>query len=360
MAAREIKDLAIFHRALDEMKLEEPEVVLVSGSDTGVVDRVLERLRTRLRKEEGAFESVVFSGEPGDEVRLHEEVCNIPLFSPYRLIIVRAGEELFRTVLAQKARAAVYKRDFAHIPDRTLLVIAHAGAPTKSLLSLFGDRILHLVTRDLYPNQVQDQIRAVAARLHLRLDEEAMHALRESLDPRQSGVEAALQRLKAVLTPEELQRSVPVTRVREILFPSQGWDSFVLVDALFALDHRTLQRELLRFNPGNDSFLAILKLMLNRANEIRMARAGRDLGMNDEELLEFLDLKNRHPFVKKKILQRLGGELANISDQQLGAIYQLLVQLHRDFRGVVPVSNHKRIFEERALEVFFLRSATPA
>ncbi|MCB1320138.1 MAG: hypothetical protein KDK34_07790 [Leptospiraceae bacterium] len=132
-----------------------------------------------------------------------------------------------------------------------------------------------------------------------------------------------------------------------------GCNSFALVDALFALDHRTVQRELIRFNPSEDSFFGILKLILNRANEIRLAKSGIGMGMNDDELLSFLALKNRPPFIQKKILSRLKAEINRFTTPRLRIIFDFIIECQRDFRSNIPVPRQNLIFQQRILSVFF-------
>ena len=92
----EFKDLPGFHKHLDKLDLESPGVMMVSGSDVAAADGIIDRFRHRLRKEIGQYETILFSGESGDDLRFIEEIANVPLFSPYRFILVRQGDELFR------------------------------------------------------------------------------------------------------------------------------------------------------------------------------------------------------------------------------------------------------------------------
>lgn len=350
---QEIKELQSVHRALDKMNLDQPDVILISGSDTGVLEALLERIRHRLHKDIGPFETVVFSGEGGDESRLQQEIFNIPLFSPYRLLIVRQGEELFRNILASKSIYNSFLHEARSMPDRTLLVIQYDGQPTKKMTAIFHDQLLHFITRDLYANQIIDAIRNIAGSLHLHLDEESIHLLRESVEPKNGAIESTLHRLKEMLDEDQRRQPIGVEQVREALFPGMGCNSFALVDALFSLDHRTVQRELIRFNPSEDSFFGILKLILNRANEIRLAKSGIGMGMNDDELLSFLALKNRPPFIQKKILSRLKAEINRFTTPRLRIIYDFIIECQRDFRSNIPVPRQNLIFQQRILSVFF-------
>ena len=328
-------------------------VVLVSGSDLEAFDAVLARVKKILGKKIGTFETSGVSGEPGDHLRLHEEIFNIPLFSPFRLILVRQAAEVFRPVLANKSSLAVIAEDFQErLPDRTWILIQYEGAPPKKLEKALGPTLLHLSTRDLYPNQIMDGIRRAATAQGLNLSEEALHELRERLEPRSGAIEQALKRLKERL-PEKTHEHVSALDIRDSLFPNPGYNPFELVDAVYRGDFQATERELVRFNGVTDNLFAVLKLMLNRADEIRRATIGKNMGMSENELVELLELQTRPPFVRKKILQRLSFEAPRFDSGRLERVYELLLSMQKDFRGVVPHARQPLYFQERIREVFF-------
>lgn len=355
----EVKDLASFQKNQDKLDLENPGVIMVSGSDTAAADGLIDRFRLRLSKEIGQYETILFSGETGDDQRFIEEIANVPLFSPYRFILVRQGEELFRTPLASKAQYAGYTEAFANPSPRTAIFVVYAGSPSQKLVKLFhAAGFLHFVTRDLFSNQISDQIRAIAKRLHLNLGEEAVHVVRESVEPKSGAIEQALQRLRDTLANNELERPISLDAVREVLFPGQGVNAFAFVDALFALDHRSVERELIHFNPAADNFFSILKIILNRTDEIRKARIGIGMGMQDAELIDFLGLKGRPPFIQKKILSRLKMEVNTFPPLRLEGVYEMLIQIQNEFRSNVPAARHSLIFQRHISDVFFATASS--
>lgn len=356
----EVKDLPGFQRHLDKLPLEAPGVVMISGSDPAVADSQIERLRQRLRKEIGEFETLLFSGETGDDHRFIEEIANVPLFAPYRLIIVRQAEELFRVPLQSKSQHAGYVSAFAQAPQRTAIFLVYSGSAPQKLVKLFqGCGLLHLATRDLFSNQILDQIRAAAKRLQLNLGEEGLHLLRESIDPKSGAIEQVLQRLRDHLPPEARAEGTPIKldAIREVLFPGQGINAFTLVDSLFALDQRGVERELIRFNPASDNFFSVLKIMLNRTDEIRKARTGIGMGMQDGELIDFLGLKSRPPFIQKKILSRLKMEVNTFKPQRLEMIYEMLIEIQNEFRSNVPPARQNLIFQRHTSDIFFANTS---
>ena len=345
------KDPAGLRKYLDGVNLDTPDVVVLSGSDTSVFPGTVETVRALLEKKVGSFEVTTFSGEPDDDRRFQEEIFNIPLFAPYRLVIVRQGHDVFRQAVQSPSVATALQEEFSRLPDRTFILIEYAGDPGARFLKLFGDRLHHSVSRDLYSNQVLDVILGLSKRIGVQLTEEALHEFKEKIEPRGGVIELALQRLKERLPPGE--KEIGVEALREVLFPHPGMNVFALVDALYAGNHRVVERELGHFNPPEDNFFVIFKLMLNRANEIRRAAVARSHGTRDDELVKMLGLKGRPPFIQKKILQRLHAEVPRYWPDRLGHVYDFLFEMQVDFRYTVPVAHQPAVFQEKILPIFF-------
>ena len=348
----EIKDNAALYKQLEKIDLNQPEVLIISGTDASVFDIILGKLKTRLLKSIGEFETTIFSGEPGDTARFQEDLFNIPMFSPYRLFVIRQASEVFKPVLADKQSTTIFSDDMSRLPDRTFLALQYDGPPPKKLLNIFGKRYINFLTRDLFSNQIPDVIRDAAKKLGLALDDEAMYEIRERVEPKTGSIEQALRKLKDFL-PESKHKSVNGEITREILFPNPGYNPFELVDSLFIGDFRSFEREFIKFNPAVDNLFVVLKLILNRVDEIRRAAAARSQNMSESEMLDLLGLKNRPPFIQKKIIRRLQNEVRSFNSGRLVKIYDFLIDIQKDFRSNTPGNKQPLLFQERVLEVFF-------
>jgi len=347
--ASESKDLKTFFKNLDEIDPETPAIFLVSGTDTAVFDQALSRIKKNLKKATG-FEMTLFSGEPGDEQKMREEIFNIPLFAPFRLIAIREAQEIFKQITASSKTAKALTAEFEKLPDRTLIVMEYKGNPPAKFTGIFGPRLHHFKSRELYSNQVMDAIVSGCKKLGLKLTDQALNEFKEKTEPKSGVIGQALIRLKEMTAGKE---TITEQDVQEILFPNPGYNAFAFIDALYSQDYRTVLRELNKFNPATDSYFGAMKLMLMRADEIRKARAGKAAHMNDEEMIKLLKLKGRPPFIQKKILRRLDFETSRISRGRLKAIYRLLIDLQIEFKSRVSASNQGKVFSERIIEVFF-------
>jgi len=342
----EVKHVKELLNRVERMDLNTPDVLLLSGNDPDLLNPFLVRLKKVLKKGVGEFEQTTLSGEPGDADLFLSEAFNIPLFAPYRLFVIHHGQELFKNRT---------ETDFiTKLPDRTLIVIQYDGIPSKGFLKPFGERLTHLVSRDIYPEQIVPRIHELAHKKGLSLNDDAVYEIRERIEPREGAIEIALERLKDSL-PEERHHKITVEEVEEIIFPNIGMNAIQLVNALFANDRVDAERELANYH-RDDNLFGVMKLMLNRADEIRLYAIGKKLAMNDRELLKLLDHAAKPPFVQKRILDRLSTEYRRFKNEKLERVYGMLIALNREFRTQVPPKEQMMIFQIHILDVFFPRS----
>ncbi|MEQ8352938.1 MAG: hypothetical protein RH862_15730 [Leptospiraceae bacterium] len=350
----EIKDLKQFYQQLSKLDPQNPPVVLVSGSDESIFDSVIEKLESKM----APLEAVVttFSGEPGDGERFLEELFNIPLFSPYRIIVFRHADQTLPAMLAKESKRDSYQTDLSARPEATLLVLQYEGTPGKGFLKSLGSQVLHYVSRDIFAEKLEQTIEQMAHAVGLILTEEALHEIKDRTPPRTGALQSALQRLKDLIPPEK-RKSVSLEDVRDVLFPRVGWNLFRIVDSLFAGDVTAYRAELQSYNASTDSFLSLLSQILRRVNELRHYRLGASMSMKPAEMASFLGIQGRHEFVQKKILQQRDVEKNRFSPERLERIYDFLVDAGEAFRSNVRPEHHKSYFDFQAMELFFGQEA---
>ena len=178
----EIKDLKQFYQQLSKLDPQSPPVVIVSGSDESIFDSVLEKLEAKMAPLQAVL--TTFSGEPGDGERFLEEVFNIPLFSPYRMIVFRHSDQVLPALLTRESKRDAYQTDLSARPDATLLVLQYEGVPNKGFLKALGSNALHYVSRDIFAEKLEQTIEQLAHSAGLILSEEALHEIKERTPPR--------------------------------------------------------------------------------------------------------------------------------------------------------------------------------
>lgn len=346
----EVKDLKQFYQKLSQLDPQNPPVVLVSGTDESIFDEILKKLESKMQSLEPVI--TTFSGEPGDGERFLEEVFNIPLFSPYRMIVFRHAEGVLPALFSRDSSRDSYQTDLSSRPEGTLLVIQHEGAVGKALQKSLGSKTLHYVSRDIFAEKLEQTIEQLAHSAGLILSQEALYEIKERTPPRTGALQSALQRLKDLL-PADKHKSVSLEDVREVLFPRVGWNLFRLVDSLFSGDVIAYRAEIQSYNVSTDSFLSLLSQILRRANEIRHYRLGASMSMRPAEMAQFLGIQGRHEFVQKKIMQQRDQEKNRFSNERLEKIYDFLVDAGESFRSNVRLEHQKSYFDFKAMEIFF-------
>jgi DNA polymerase III delta subunit len=346
----EVKELKQMLVQVGKLDLSDPPVLLVSGNDENVFDTILEHVERRLTAHEAVVHS--FSGEPGDAERFLEEIFNIPLFSPYRLLVFRHSEDSLPSILAREAKRKGPQGDLSRRPDNTAILLQYAGVPPKGFLKSLGSNLVHYVSRDIYAEKLESTIEQLAHGAGLVLTEEALHEIKERTPPRTGALQSAMERLKDLL-PAEKRKSVGLEDVREVLFPRVGWNLFRLVDSLFSGDFQAYQSEMRSYNAKTDSFLSLLSQILRRTNELRHYRLGASLSMKPGEMATFLGIQGRHEFVQKKILHAREWEKNRFSPERLDRIYGFLVDVGQSFRSNVGADHHSSFFDFHAIQIFF-------
>ncbi|MBW7856984.1 MAG: hypothetical protein H3C43_01465 [Leptonema sp. (in: Bacteria)] len=343
----QLKDSQELFSKLKQVDLILPPIVIISGPDNSLFDQVNAFIQNSLLKHE-SVQVVVLTGEPNDSESLFGEIFNMPLFAPYRFFVIKNAAPIFKYLTASDRDA--YQQDFSKIAERTLLLMYSEVEPTKAALKPFGNRLLHLSTKNLFAENIESTIRRFANQLRLSLTEEAMSEIRERIPTREGAIIEALQRLKEMSSSDQPLR---VEFVRDILFPKAGWDMFRLSDACFLGDTYTFSREIMNYNPPEDNFLALLRVLLNRTDELRKYRICRKLNLSQDETTTIVGIKNRHPFLQKKILQRLSSESQRYNRDRIEQLYQSIVDTSSAFRLTVPIEKQSVFFQKKAIDMFF-------
>lgn len=346
------KELSSFLKDFKEKKGKGPRFLLLSGQDMELGELIIRDIKKHLQNELGSYELLVFSHESQESMRLHSELANAPLFSLYRFILVRKAEEILKEVFSSTARAKAFSETLKKTPARTLILFLYAGAPKVQILKLLEsqDFFMHFVSAKIYADQLEGVLKRALQQRKWKLAPEAFHFLLENIDSKTGSIEHVLDALELFAKERE---EVSMEEVRSVLFPDRGWDPFILLDALFSGDRKQLLSQYKRFHPGIDNFFVLLKLLLGRMDEIRKARIAYGQNMNDAEMLSFLGLKSRPPFIQKKILRRLRFESPRFTESLQLQFYDFLIAMQKNFRSQVPLAKQSLIFQEAALRFFF-------
>jgi hypothetical protein len=349
-AIQELKDRAALFERIDKTPVDAPELFIVSGDDAETFDQALDRIKARILSHGAGCHVAVFGNEPDDDTKFITEIENVPLFAPYRLIILRDAQQVLAKTLKQSLTRANLKHFIAGRPDRTWIVLHYEGKPGQEFLDTVGSHAVHFAARDLFPEQIIEFIRNAARAVHLQLSDDAIIEIRDRVLPRPGSLERAVLRVKESLPAGH--KSAALAFVQEVLFPYPGWNINVLVDSLFAADQGRFFAECQRRDPAED-FARVLKAILNRTDEIRRARVCFDQGLPSKDILELTGNAWKHAFVQKKILSRLRFETEQFSHPRILAILEGLETLFIRIRSGASRPEQEILFTETMARLFF-------
>ncbi len=348
----EHKDITAFLQCIDtSFDWEQPKIVLVSGMDMELGDVVIKHIKRQLVKQIGSYESLTFSAQPKEGLHLQTELANTPLFSPYRFLLVRQGEEILQSLFSSTNQNQKFIATLKQLPERSLLLILYAGNPPRQLIDPLKkqDKLLHLNTRKLYAHQIEGNLRNAIHKRKLILSQDGFYLLMENLAAKSGMIEKLLDHLQSRTNPKT---EITKEDVRSILFPSQGWNPFDLVDAFFSGRLKAILSEYKRFHGSKDNFFVVLKLILQRLKEIRLSSLAYSQQMTEKEMISFIGIGTKHPFIQKKILERLRKEVPYYNTKKQLEIHNFIISMQKNLRYQIPLAKQAFFFQEESLRVF--------
>ena len=340
------KDSDSFLRDFEKTSWELPRVLLLSGQDMELGELLIREIKKRLELGPGDYDLLVFSNEPQEAERLHTELADVPLFPKYRFIIVRQSEEVLKGIFSSR-HSKLFPRTIEKMPGRTLVLFLYEGSPPNQVLKTLRTQavFLHLLSTKLYGKQLEGALQRALQRRKWKLNSDAFYFLLENIESKTGSLEEILDSLDFLA---KESKDINVEDLRSVLFPKQGWDPFALVDALFHGDQKQTLSQYKRFRPGTDNFFVLLKILLRRMDEIRLARAAYGQNMSEKELLAFLGLGSRPPFIQKKILTRLRNEIPRFIEAEQLKFYDFLIDMQKTFALKFPLQDRCYFFKSSA------------
>ncbi len=341
-----------------EKSFPHPSLVLVTGSDSAMAAYCAKAIKSFLQQksETQNFEQIVFSPDEPLE-RFLFELENQPIFANPRLLLIYDGTAIFQELKGSKKKKAQFETSLRLAPQNLIILFSIPGKLSASNLTLFDatSHTFHLITKPLYENQVHRSLIQSIKEHKIELTEEAWGALRAVQDHRKSSHLKIANRLKEIYAQKIPNQAISKEEIQTLFTPEEAMNMFNFVDYLFAGNFDTTQQELTRYNPKENSFMVVLKLILNRLNEIRKFDCAQQMGYSDSEMKKLLSISHLPPFIQKRILTRSHGIINRIPLQKQLKLYEILLQTQISFRTNFPQGEQLQFFRCQILPFFFER-----
>ncbi len=317
-------------------------------------------LRDRIREIKGGegledFDIAEFEGAEITTGTLLTSLKTPPLFSPKRLILVRRADNLPASEMDALARALEQEK----FPESTVLVLTFEGeeksrgAPLLSLISKKGA----VISLEAKREDIFKLLREKASSAGVRFESEALERLAELTWYDFSLASGELEKLLA-LTPAG--GTISKSLVEKIVFPSQEWKVFDLLDALCAGKTPEALAKLQDFarttaKPQEEAIRSLLPLLHRHLSLLWQCRAGscsaRLAGASQEDI--FPRRPNWHEVSQKSEFQRKKIEALarNLSLSTLATLFQILSDTDKRLKGALPTANAMEALERIVLEM---------
>jgi len=331
--------------ALAKAPAGQPPIVCIYGSDPDEANVILSQILERIASG-GDAEVTYYTGESDEVETFHANVFHPPLFATTR-ILVHKKAELFKNVY-NKSNQSFWESSWRRLPDHTYVVLLLNGELSTDYAKVFGDRLISYKVKPLYANQILHEILSTVKANQLSIQDDALQELRERLPVQSGAIHRTILKFKERFPDKE---RIELVDLQDILYPGSTLNIFRLVEAMFEHDLHKVSLELLNYNPATDDFFAILKIVLNRLNQIRRLKIGQSQKMGSDELANLVGLKGS-PYFKKRLLGELVTAGSRLDTARLERLYQALIDLQISFRTQAAQRHQSLLFDRKVLLEF--------
>ncbi len=341
----EIQNYDSLIKAISQISIDEPVMVIISGKDPQIFSFLSNYVENIIFKNK-PVEINILTGENEDYSKFINDLYNFSLFIPNRLYILKQANIIFKNT-----KDFVFKE----IPPRTWILIEYEGNPPLKLFKNIEKNLIHFPTKILYENQIDNFIKQYAKKYNLIFSDEAILEIKYLFPPKESSLRMVIQNLYQYFKHQSKQEAYFVTyeSIRDVFYPSGGWDMFKIIDACFSKDLNTFLKEIDKYNPPEDNYFALLKNLLNKIDEFRKYLIAKQVNMEQKEILQLLGADKKHFVIQNKVLAQLDYSQRLYNIHQLKKMYDFIIDVSLSFRQSVDEPNRKAIFIKKAIEIFF-------
>ncbi|MFN3603640.1 MAG: hypothetical protein ACK4UJ_02890 [Leptonema sp. (in: bacteria)] len=338
-----LKSLEELQKQIQNYPKNKDLIVVIYGKDVAILNYLLELIEKKIFKNT-PYELITLTGESEDLSQIVNELYNYSLFLPNRIYVIRQGNIIFKN----------YNFVITELPPKTWLMIEYEGLFPFKIIKSPEDKVFYYETKILYENQIDSFLQNLAKKLNFVFSEEALTEIKMLFPPKESILRTALLNLdQNIKRNKEEIYSLTYEEIRNVFFPSEGWDIFRIVDSCFKKDLQTFLIEIEKYNPPEDNYYSLLKNLLNRTDELRKFVYAKKLNLNTQEILKLINAEKKPNRIQKKIIRDLEYAYNLFSLEKISKIYNFLIEISFAFRQNIEDSHKKTVFTKKAIEVFF-------
>lgn len=350
MYSMQFKNLEDLLKSIKNYPETEPLLILIHGKDSQIFNFVSNYVEKEKFKNT-PVEITILTGEQEDLNTFVNDLYNFSLFIPNRIFIIKQGHLVLKNL-----KNFIIK----NLPSRTWLLIEYEDLFPKKLIQLSESQFFEYETKILYDNQIDSFIHSLAKKFNLLFSEEAITEIKYLFPPKESILRTAILNIAKTIKiearkKENVQEPYYVTYedIRNIFYPTSGWDIYKIIDACLNKDFQMFLIELEKYNPPEDNYYNLLKNFLIKIDELRKYKIAKHFNLSEKEILAYIQADHKPPFIQKKILLQLEKIYKNFTSEKIEKIYKIILEIAFAFRQNIEENYKKTIFTRKIIEVFF-------
>ena len=354
------KDILEFKNSpeiLNKNLTELPGILLYVSEDSLEYDLLAGHYKDLFRKIGEQFEIISFVSEEEDISRLFTELFNYSMFSNWKLILIRSGNDLFKSIAGKKDMGEFFKRNIQNISEKIYIVVHIDSREVSSkITSLFNQKYGILKNRNFYIEERKKALEDICRSEKVVLDQDAIEEFIHRIPPNTGSYFRGITKLKNLLHKKHFSSK----EVIDILFPSNQFNAYQLTETIFQGNKAEFYKEFAKLKQEGENqtrgILFFLSSMLSRLDEVRKAKIlFQRLKDNDSEIFKHLGMDSYSDGRKRFIKNRLRRESNLFSDRAILFLYDFLIKLNmREKRSQMKTIDSEGLFFQTNMERLFL------
>lgn len=331
------KEIQEFKTVLEVLRLSTleklPRIFIYVSQESFEFDLIVDHYKQLYNKLTEPYETVVYVAEEGEQENLFSELFNMSMFSSWKLILIKFGNNFFKPILSKGYEEYVknFKRSLPHLDEKISLLIHYDKKEIPfGLSALFLDKFALLKSKVLYPNERLKELESILKTEKITFDVDASDEFIHRIPPYSGAYIKNIQKLKFLIPKKHYTKE----DIQEGLFASSEFNPFHLVDCVFQNNRLEFYKEFSKIKEHEDSvgyILSFLANFLNRLDEVRKAKIlfkAENYLENSEEFFRHLKMEGYSSGRKYHVKERLKKEIHIFNDEVLDFCYETIIDLN--------------------------------
>ena len=301
-------------------------VIVFLGTENHLYERLIKTYYSRIQSAYSSSEIISINGLETQVSEFHTELFTVPLFVSARLVVLKHADNLLKEISKNQKVLKHFNHDIQNWPEAVFGFLQLDTSSTSSVLKKLQDLGITYAYQPPKGNQISHYFKKKALELNYEIDETAIQTLlvKSAWDFRHTEkiFDQLTENLFTKSEREQEKRKITTEVIHEYYDDSESDLYFEITeqasskkikDCIEKLNHH-------KFEDGMEILYALSRLF----SDSYRYRYFKRLGLPHEDILERLNIKNAHPYMIKKTIERLQNTLYHYSERSIPFIFKRL------------------------------------